>query len=415
MGKSNCSSELDTIWGDDTETRENVEKVRHELSEQAKLDNSIPDLEHEAEIARRLDKLGEPYKSEFYRMREERKQNPDPNDIFSLKEYDIMNLEAMEKSEHSRSSLEEIEIAVPVLKEQPNATIELTAPEILYLNWINNIKVCKIDTFPGYFQYTYNLNFNLALEHLGAGGFLEYSNIEYGLKKSTVAELKEMLKECGYKPKGKKDELISFVLQNLPAEKLSEFDKLYFVATEKGKKVLEDNYCIILFSKDSRINIDPIEAYNYKKEHPNASAYEIGTTLIDKKISQGINIQYYLKTRAFICKTTNNLFEAIQCHICDYCLDYIDWMKKSNQQGQPIYHCGYDYLKDAVDKTKMQCTEFQSVFNNTMPIFLEFLKKRNCVMKKRDVNKFFKDLKKMLFSNSLNKNIFKNIFGGKTK
>lgn len=56
-----------------------------------------------------------------------------------------------------------------------------------------------------------------------------------------------------------------FALQNLPAEKLSEFDKLYFVATEKGKKVLEDNNCIILFSKDSRINIEPIEAFNYKK------------------------------------------------------------------------------------------------------------------------------------------------------
>lgn len=90
--------ELDTIWGDDTETRERVEKVRQELSEQAKLDNSIPDLDHEAEIALRLEKLGEPYKSEFYRIREERKQNKDPNDIFSLKEYDIMDLDTMERN-----------------------------------------------------------------------------------------------------------------------------------------------------------------------------------------------------------------------------------------------------------------------------------------------------------------------------
>lgn len=98
MGEFDYSSELDTIWGDDTVTREKVEKVRQELSEQAKLDNSTPDLEHEAEIARRLDKLGEPYKSEFYRIREERKLNPDPNDIFSLKEYDIMDLETMERN-----------------------------------------------------------------------------------------------------------------------------------------------------------------------------------------------------------------------------------------------------------------------------------------------------------------------------
>ncbi len=415
MRKNDCSSALDTIWGNDKKTREIVESVRQELSEKAMLDNSTPDPEHEAEIERRLDKLGEPYKLEFYRIREKRKQNPDPNDIFSLKEHDIMDLEAMERSMQRSCLLKEIKIDVPILKEQPNTTIELTATEILYLNWINNTKVCKIDTFPGYFQYRYNLNFNLALEHLGAGGFLEYANIEYGLKESTVAELKEVLRECGYKPKGKKDELISFALQNLPAEKLSEFDKLYFVATEKGKKVLEDNNCIILFSKDSRINIEPIEAFNYKKEHPNASTYEIGTTLIDKKISQGTNIQCYLKNRAFFCKRTNNLLEAIQCHICDYCLDYIDWMKKSNQQGQPMYHYGCDYLKEAVEKSKMQYNEFKDVFNNTMPTFFEFLRKRDCVMKKGAVNKFFKDLKNMLFGKSLNKNIFRNIFGVNAK
>lgn len=78
----------------------------------------------------------------------------------------------MERSMQRSCLLKEIKIDVPILKEQPNTTIELTATEILYLNWINNTKVCKIDTFPGYFQYRYNLNFNLALEHLGAGAFL---------------------------------------------------------------------------------------------------------------------------------------------------------------------------------------------------------------------------------------------------
>lgn len=64
----------------------------------------------EAEIERRLDALGEPYRSEFYRIRDKRYLTRRPNDTLSLYDYALLDLKAMEKSAayrgNSPSSLE---------------------------------------------------------------------------------------------------------------------------------------------------------------------------------------------------------------------------------------------------------------------------------------------------------------------
>lgn len=74
------------------------EDARRKLVKEARLKDLVIDPGHEEEIAQRLDKLGEPYKSEFYRMREERKLTIRPDDPLSLKDYDLLDLEAMERN-----------------------------------------------------------------------------------------------------------------------------------------------------------------------------------------------------------------------------------------------------------------------------------------------------------------------------
>lgn len=57
-------------------------------------ENSIYDQSFEDELRARLEKLGEPYISEFYRNRGYRKES----DTLSNKQLDLLTLEAMEDS-----------------------------------------------------------------------------------------------------------------------------------------------------------------------------------------------------------------------------------------------------------------------------------------------------------------------------
>lgn len=88
-------SELESLWYKDSDI---ISKARQQLSEEAKMKNSIYDKEHELEIERRLNKLGEPYKTEFYRIREVRRLTYAQDDILSLKDHDLLDLESMERS-----------------------------------------------------------------------------------------------------------------------------------------------------------------------------------------------------------------------------------------------------------------------------------------------------------------------------
>ena len=90
------------IWAD-APNRDLHEAVRFRMVEEARAKNRVYDPEHEAEISRRLDALGEPYKSEFYRVREISVKTRQENETISQQELDILTLEAMERSEAFRN------------------------------------------------------------------------------------------------------------------------------------------------------------------------------------------------------------------------------------------------------------------------------------------------------------------------
>lgn len=69
-------------------------QVRAELKFRATEDDNVYDQEFEDMISSRLDKLDDESRSEFYRLRTNRKNDG----ILSAKEIDLLTLEAMEKS-----------------------------------------------------------------------------------------------------------------------------------------------------------------------------------------------------------------------------------------------------------------------------------------------------------------------------
>ncbi|MCU6720713.1 Ltp family lipoprotein [Porcipelethomonas ammoniilytica] len=98
LERDQTQNELDTLWCDDLESRALMEQARKEIVLESEQKKSIYDLEYEAKIKRRLNALGEPYKSEFYRLREERQLTKKTDDILSIKDYELLDLESMEQS-----------------------------------------------------------------------------------------------------------------------------------------------------------------------------------------------------------------------------------------------------------------------------------------------------------------------------
>lgn len=81
------------------EELEHIEtETRATLCQKAQKENEIYDPEFEQMIKNRLEKLGEPYISTFYRTRAER----DEDDTLSNKEFDLLTLKSMEHSYNYR-------------------------------------------------------------------------------------------------------------------------------------------------------------------------------------------------------------------------------------------------------------------------------------------------------------------------
>lgn len=83
---------------EDDPYREIREAARAKLAKEAHEETMKGDPEHETEIMRRLDALGEPYKTDFLRMRESSLRSRRDDDPLSQQEIDLLNLQAMERS-----------------------------------------------------------------------------------------------------------------------------------------------------------------------------------------------------------------------------------------------------------------------------------------------------------------------------
>jgi hypothetical protein len=88
----------DALWVGHENFRAIFEKAEKEVIDAAKQDNRIYDPAHDAEVARRLDALGEPYKTWFLTAQEKRRLTYRDDDPLSLKEYDLLELQDLERN-----------------------------------------------------------------------------------------------------------------------------------------------------------------------------------------------------------------------------------------------------------------------------------------------------------------------------
>ena len=200
------------------------------------------------EILARLDALGDPYKSEFFRIWEKRKASYSPEDPLSLKQHALLDLDAMEKSFAYHRKISSNKIDINQLKNiQIGVRETLSLPEIRFLERIAGRNVDS-PNMPVYFMFEYNMNYTEVTKKLFTSGYLRFSNPAESVMYGDMRLLRCLAKEKGLKAGGKKAEIIQRILNNYTNEELSALSlPVRYVPTDSGKQVLHDNQALIRY------------------------------------------------------------------------------------------------------------------------------------------------------------------------
>lgn len=242
---------MKSLFNSEEERKEFYAKIRDEQMQDVKKENSIYDPTFEEIIQKRLSNLDQRSIDEFYRIRENRKE--DKNSIFSNKQLDLFLLDSLEIScklhAHHKENIKSVEIVIP--KDMYN-NIELNPYEIKLLDYINGRSAKNID-LPGYFTHEFNLNFNTSINRLTKGGFVRLSDLDFTLQKTKLNELVKFLELNNLKKTGTKKILISRIYDNFDKEEISDyFNERYFCVTENGRKIIDENQHIFFCSYSSK-------------------------------------------------------------------------------------------------------------------------------------------------------------------
>lgn len=130
----------------------------------------------------------------------------------------------------------------------------------------NGAKVGKCnDDYPRYFNYEYRVNDPIKYHKKVINeGFLVEAEPSVALKTFKVNQLKEILEKHNLNAKGKKDELIAMIVNNIDLQTLG-LD-IYYVPSEKGMEHLK-NYDYIFYLKNYDISFEQYDSYKSRYQY----------------------------------------------------------------------------------------------------------------------------------------------------
>jgi len=129
----------------------------------------------------------------------------------------------------------------------------------LYVAEILLLEYCSYGTYPhpkngypGFWWFEYGIrDVGSVLQSLEARGYIEYGSAMDRIPGMTVVQLKEIAEKFGLKVSGKKEDIISSIIANVPAEKLnSQICDRKYKLTKKGKIELQENQYIPYMHKN---------------------------------------------------------------------------------------------------------------------------------------------------------------------
>lgn len=129
--------------------------------------------------------------------------------------------------------------------------------EILVLDYADSF--CTQDNRYQQFWWTrYGVkDVNKVLRDLLSKGFISIASVDVTLRKMTIADLKAILAKYGLSTRGKKEELIQRVIDEISSEKLKElFPNRFYIRTDKGEAELREEEYVPYIHRHSIQNLD---------------------------------------------------------------------------------------------------------------------------------------------------------------
>jgi len=187
-------------------------------------------------------------------------------------------------------------------------------------------RVKSRNDYVGYLNYECGItNPDIFHQQLINEGYYSQAKIEDILKKKSVTELKDLLSTNNLVAKGKKEELINYLANNLPENVISELVQGYYSLSEKGLEFYDNHqeYVKLHCYKDYQINLE--DYYNatkndtYKRNF-NDVAWQIFNerTLIYQKNNEYGSVRFNYFHMANLLMRENKKEHALQLYL--YCL-----------------------------------------------------------------------------------------------
>lgn len=152
------------------------------------------------------------------------------------------------------SSIQSVQNENPPLKKVPAAVQDL-----ILLSAAEKYKIDEIN-YPHYFRHTFGIGFpNERFKELEENGLIRKSTSIETLPHLKVKELKTVATKFGLKVSGKKEELYSRIAENVSEKDLDDdITEKYWILTEKGKELLEENKYISFYMADHPYHLEDI-------------------------------------------------------------------------------------------------------------------------------------------------------------
>ena len=133
-------------------------------------------------------------------------------------------------------------------EEAPLKKVAASVQDLVLLSLAEAYKVGETK-YPDFFRSRFGIGFpNERFQKLEKAGMIRQSTSVEALPHLKATELKAIASKFGLKTSGKKEELCSRIAESVPEENInSDVSERYWIVTEKGKSILEENKHISFF------------------------------------------------------------------------------------------------------------------------------------------------------------------------
>lgn len=233
----------------------------------------------------------------------------------------------------------------------------------------------KQKVFPNFYYNIPDTELLNILNSLVARNFLKIGSIEITLKNNTLKQLKDVLKENNLKVSGKKVELISRLIENIPEITLKNyFPDEFYSLTQKGKNELSDNSYIEYVLKKSYCHLDIWEANIAVHKNPTLSIADISWQTLNKECGlhfKNRNFNLYRNTLYAMAEELydEKKFKRALEFFFQICYWDLNGIYNSYDISETVFELApavIGYIEDCTERLDLTINELKEIYNNTL-------------------------------------------------